>query len=271
MTIDVEDYYQVSAFDPYICRDDWAIMPSRIENNVYRILDILDTYNLSATFFTLGWIAERYPKLICELVQRGHELASHGYAHIRVNRQDRAEFLADVQRTKYLLEDIGGVEVKGYRAASYSIDHATPWAHDVLRETGHCYSSSIYPVRHDHYGVPDAPRFAFHPIAGDACFTEIPISTIAVRKQHFPCGGGGYFRLYPYVVSRWAFKRLNQVEGQAGIFYFHPWEIDPEQPRIQGLSFKTRFRHYLNLKHMQSRWQQLLRDFHWDRMDHIFL
>lgn len=271
MTIDVEDYYQVSAFESHVVRDDWDALPSRIERNLRRILDILDEQGVSATFFTLGWIAERHSELIRELIQRGHELASHGYAHVRVNRQDREAFLEDARRTKCLLEDMAGVEVKGYRAASYSIDDSTPWAHDVLREIGYRYSSSIYPIRHDHYGVPDAPRFAFHPIPGDDAFIEVPISTMMIRSRRLPCGGGGYFRLYPYSLSRWAFRQLNRIENQAGIFYFHPWEIDLEQPRISGLSPKTRFRHYLNLSRMESRWRKLLSDFHWDRMDHIFL
>ncbi|WP_186343063.1 XrtA system polysaccharide deacetylase [Allochromatium palmeri] len=271
MTIDVEDYYQVSAFEPHVSRDDWDALPARIERNLHRILDILDERGVSATFFTLGWVAERHSGLIRELVQRGHELASHGYAHVRVNRQDRGTFLEDARRTKCLLEDIAGIEVNGYRAASYSIDDSTPWAHEVLRETGYRYSSSVYPIRHDHYGVPDAPRFVFHPIPGDDVFIEVPISTVEIRSRRFPCGGGGYFRLYPYSLSRWAFGQLNHIENQAGIFYFHPWEIDPEQPRIPGLSPKTRFRHYLNLARMESRWRKLLSDFHWDRMDRIFL
>ena len=271
MTIDVEDYYQVSAFESHVSREAWCTLPSRIERNLYCILDILDEHGVSATFFTLGWIAERHPDLIRDLVQRGHELASHGYAHVRVNRQDRAAFLEDARRTKRLLEDVAGVEVQGYRAASYSIDDSTPWAHEVLRETGHRYSSSLYPIRHDHYGAPEAPRFAFNPIPGDSAFIEVPISTIAIRARRLPCGGGGYFRLYPYLVSRWAFKRLNRIEDASGIFYFHPWEIDPEQPRIPGLSAKTRFRHYLNLARMEARWRRLLSDFRWDRMDRIFL
>lgn len=271
MTIDVEDYYQVSAFETHVSRDTWHTRPSRIERNLHRILDILDEHGVSATFFTLGWVAERHSDLIRELVQRGHELASHGYAHVRVNRQTRQAFLEDAHRTKSLLEDMAGVAVQGYRAASYSIDDSTPWAHEVLRETGHRYSSSVYPIRHDHYGEPEAPRFVFNPIPGDDAFIEVPISTINVRARRLPCGGGGYFRLYPYLVSRWAFNRLNHIEGVSGIFYFHPWEIDPEQPRIPGLSAKTRFRHYLNLARMEARWRRLLSDFHWDRMDRIFL
>jgi len=188
MTIDVEDYYQVSAFESHVSRDDWDALPARIEHNLHRILDILDKRDVSATFFTLGWIAERHSELIRELVQRGHELASHGYAHVRVNRQDRGTFLEDARRTKRLLEDIAGIEVNGYRAASYSIDDSTPWAHEVLREVGYRYSSSVYPIRHDHYGVPDAPRFVFHPIPGDDAFIEVPISTVEIRARSLALG-----------------------------------------------------------------------------------
>ena len=271
MTIDVEDYYQVSAFEPHVARDDWPSWPSRIERNLRLVMELLAERGAAATFFTLGCVAERHPALIRELVEQGHELASHGYAHVRVTRQDRQGFLQDIRRTKSLLEDIAGVEVRGYRAASYSIDDSTPWAHEVLREAGYRYSSSVYPIRHDHYGVPDAPRFAFNPIPGDADFIEIPISTTDILGHRLPCGGGGYFRLYPYWVSRWAFARLNRREEQAAIFYFHPWELDPEQPRVAGLSSKTRFRHYLNLSRMESRLRRLLRDFDWDRMDRVFL
>ncbi|WP_242482310.1 XrtA system polysaccharide deacetylase [Thiocystis violacea] len=271
MTIDVEDYYQVSAFESHVSRDAWPSFATRIERNLHLVLTQLAEHGVSATFFTLGCVAERHPGLIRELVEQGHELASHGYSHVRVTRQDRYAFFEDICRTKSLLEDIAGVEVKGYRAASYSIDGSTPWAHEALRKAGYGYSSSVYPIRHDHYGMPEAPRFRFNPIPGDSAFIEIPISTIELLGRRIPCGGGGYFRLYPYGVSRWAFERLNRLEKQAGIFYFHPWEMDPEQPRVQGLSSRTRFRHYLNLSRMESRVRHLLRDFTWDRMDRIFL
>ena len=270
-TVDVEDYFQVSAFESHVKRDDWSSLPCRVERNMDRILALLDEKTVRATFFTLGWIAERYPRLIRELVDRGHELASHGYEHIRVTQQDRAAFGSDIRRTKALLEDIGGVEVRGYRAASYSIDRTCLWAHEVLRDAGYRYSSSVYPIYHDLYGIPDAPRFVYRPLPGDENFIEIPITTTAALGYRLPCGGGGYFRLYPYWLSRWAIARVNRRDGEPAIFYFHPWELDPAQPRQSGLSAKTRFRHYLNLHRTESRLSRLLTDFHWDRMDHLFL
>jgi polysaccharide deacetylase family protein (PEP-CTERM system associated) len=270
-TVDVEDYFQVSAFEKYIHRDDWERLPCRIEKNMECILALLDQYKIKATFFTLGWIAERYPKLIQELVACGHELASHGYSHIRVTQQNHNSFFDDVYRTKALLEDIGGVEVRGYRAASYSIDRTCLWAHSALCEAGYFYSSSIYPVHHDLYGIPDAPRFVYQPILDHPEFIEIPITTTDFFGYRIPAGGGGYFRFYPYWFSRWAIKRVNEYDKQSALFYFHPWELDPEQPKQTGLNLKTRFRHYLNLHRTESRLRQLFVDFQWDRMDRIFL
>jgi len=270
MTVDVEDYFQVSAFEGHIDRAQWDTLSCRVEVNTDRILALFDAAGVKATFFTLGWVAERYPALIRRIVEGGHELASHGYAHVRVTQQQPAEFRADVEKTKYLLEDIGGVEVRGYRAASYSIGAGNLWALDELGEAGYRYSSSIYPVRHDLYGMPEAPRFAFRP-RGEASILEVPITTLRVAGKNLPCGGGGFFRLYPYAVSRWALRRINDGEGQSGMFYFHPWEIDPAQPRQTGLDLKTRTRHYLNLGRMESRLQALLGDFAWDRMDRVFL
>jgi polysaccharide deacetylase family protein (PEP-CTERM system associated) len=270
MTIDVEDYFQVSAFAPYISRETWDNQPCRVERNVDAILAMLDDHGVHATFFTLGWLAQRYPDLIRRIVEQGHELASHGYDHCRATEQNRAEFLEDITRTKHLLEDIGGVEVKGYRAPSFSIGENNLWALQCLREAGYRYSSSIYPVRHDHYGMPNAPRFAFHPDEGQGLL-EVPVTTIRLFNRKLPIGGGGYFRLLPYPLSRWCMRQVNRRDGQACIFYFHPWEIDPDQPRIPGISLKTRFRHYLNLRRMEPRLRSLLKDFRWDRMDRIFL
>lgn len=270
MTVDVEDYFQVSAFENYISREEWAHIPCRVEQNTHKILDLFDEYDTKATFFTLGWIAERYPQLIRRMVDDGHELASHGYSHVRVTQQTPEAFTEDVTKTKKLLEDIAGIVVNGYRAASYSINETNMWALDVLGETGHIYSSSIYPIKHDLYGVPDAPRFAFRP-QGDKGILEIPVTTLQLFGKKFPCGGGGYFRLYPYGFSRWALRRVNQTDNQSGMFYFHPWEIDADQPRQQGISFKTKFRHYLNLNKMQDRLASLLQDFNWGRMDTVFL
>ena len=270
MTVDVEDYFQVSAFEGHIDRAQWDTLPCRVESNTDRILALFEAAGVKATFFTLGWVAERYPALIRRIVDGGHELASHGYFHVRVTQQQPAEFRADVEKTKKLLEDIGGVVVKGYRAPSYSIGAGNLWALDELSDAGYLYSSSIYPVKHDLYGMPEAPRFAFRP-RGEAGILEVPITTLRLGSRNLPCGGGGFFRLYPYAVSRGALRHVNRREGQSGMFYFHPWEIDPGQPRQPGLGLKTRFRHYLNLGRMESRLRALLDDFDWDRMDRIFL
>ena len=270
MTIDVEDYFQVSAFAPIIARDSWPSRECRVEANIERILAILESGGVHATFFTLGWIAERYPDMVRRIVAGGHELASHGYGHLRASDQSRAEFADDVGRSKALLEDIGGQAVLGYRAPSFSIGTANLWALDVLHDAGYRYSSSIYPIEHDHYGMPDAPRFAFFPNGPDGLL-EVPITTAMLGQRKLPAGGGGYFRLLPYSLSRWMMRRVNNDDGQPAIFYFHPWELDPGQPRPDGASLKTRFRHYVNLQRMEGRIKLLTRDFAWDRMDRIFL
>lgn len=268
LTIDVEDYFQVSALAPHFPRGDWDKVECRVERNVDRILALLHEYGHKATFFTLGWIAERYPKIVRLIVMEGHELASHGYSHERASDQSRGAFLADVKLAKAVLEDIGGVDVRGYRAPSFSIGKSNPWAHDCLREAGYDYSSSIYPVVHDHYGVPDAPRFTYRHESG---LTEIPITTVRALGRNWPAGGGGYFRLLPYPLSRWCIRRVNQVDGRPAIFYFHPWELDPEQPRVAEASAKTRFRHYINLEKTEARLARLLGDFQWGRVDEVFL
>ncbi|MBL1264956.1 DUF3473 domain-containing protein [Methylomicrobium sp. RS1] len=270
MTVDVEDYFQVSAFEPYVTKRQWYDLPHRVEINTHRILDIFDAGNIKATFFTLGWIAEHYPTLIQRIIKDGHELACHGYEHIRVTEQTPAQFREDISKAKKILESLSGKEVKGYRAASYSICAKNLWALDILNEEGFKYSSSIYPVKHDLYGIPDAPRFIFEPLV-DHNFKEIPITTITFGKKNFPCGGGGFFRLYPYIISKWAFNHINQKEKQAGVFYFHPWEIDPDQPRQKGLDLRTRTRHYLNLSHMEKRIKWLIKDFNWDTMENVFI
>ncbi len=269
MSVDVEDYFQVSAFEPHIAKQDWDRWPHRVVANTMRILDLFGEAGVKATFFTLGWVAERYPKLVREIVARGHELACHGYAHIRVNRQSPEEFRADVARAKAVLEDTAGVEVIGYRAPSYSVGQHNLWALTVLQALGFKYSSSIYPVRHDLYGWPLAPRFPFHPEVAPKLL-EIPITTIRLWGKNWPCGGGGYFRLFPYRFSRWALCRVNR-EGLPAVFYFHPWEIDPDQPRPAGLRFKTRLRHYLNLGRMEARLRRLLQDLRWDTVQNVFL
>lgn len=270
MTIDVEDYFQVSAFAPHISRDSWPSLSCRVEGNIDRILALLDEGDVKATFFTLGWIAERYPAMVRSIVENGHELASHGYAHLRASDQKADEFLEDVTRSMALLEDIGGQKVLGYRAPSFSIGSKNLWALDLLLQAGYRYSSSIYPIQHDHYGMPDAPRFAFYPRGKDGLL-ELPVTTVRLLQRNLPAGGGGYFRFWPYPVSRWFLQRVNKHDMQPGIFYFHPWELDPGQPRQDGIGMKTRFRHYLNLHRMEGRIKALTRDFRWDRMDRIFL
>lgn len=270
MTIDVEDYFQVSAFAPYISRDSWPKQECRVEANMDLILGILDDAKVVATFFTLGWIAERYPQVVKRIVAGGHELASHGYSHLRASDQDLTSFNDDITRSKAILEDIGGQAVLGYRAPSFSIGSRNLWALDALYAAGYRYSSSIYPIQHDHYGMPDAPRFAFYP-NGEGGLLEVPITTVRLMKRNLPAGGGGYFRLLPYSLSRWMMERVNNDDHQSAIFYFHPWELDPGQPHPQGLNMKTRFRHYVNLSRMQGRIKALTRDFAWDRMDRLFL
>ena len=270
MTVDVEDYFQVSAFEPYIKKTDWDKQECRVENNTHRLLDLYAQCDVKATFFTLAWVAERYPQLVQRIVSEGHELASHGYDHVRITNQTPIEFRKDVIKAKAILEDIAGVEIKGYRAASYSIKNSNLWALDILHETGHQYSSSIYPVKHDLYGIPDAPRYKYYP-RGKGGILEIPITTLRVFNKNLPAGGGGFFRLYPYAFSRWSLKRINRLDKESGMFYFHPWEIDPGQPRITGINAKTKFRHYLNLDKFYGRLERLLQDFEWDRMDRVFL
>lgn len=267
LTIDVEDYFQVSAFAPYISRSEWEVRECRVERNIDRILLMLDNHGTKATFFTLGWVAERYPQVVRRIVDNGHELASHGYGHERASDQSEDAFFTDIQLAKLLLEDLSGAEVKGYRAPSFSIGTHNLWAFDCLERAGYRYSSSVYPIRHDHYGMPDAPRFA-HRIGG---VLELPATTLRLGNRNWPASGGGYFRLMPYPLSRWMLRRINALDMQAAIFYFHPWEIDVEQPRIPGINVKTRFRHYVNIKQMELRLNRLLADFDWGRMDEVFL
>lgn len=268
LTIDVEDYFQVSALAPYIPRAHWDSRPCRVERNVERILAMLDEHRTKATFFTLGWIAERYPQLVRTIVEGGHELASHGYGHERASDLSEAAFFADVDSSRKLLEDVSGQRVVGYRAPSFSIGKGNLWAFDCLARAGYRYSSSIYPIRHDHYGMPDAPRFAHQVSDG---LLEIPVTTACFFARNWPASGGGYFRLMPYALSRWLLERVNRHDRQPAIFYFHPWEIDADQPRIPGVSLKTRFRHYVNLHRTEARIKLLLQDFKWGRMDEIFV
>ncbi|HOG02571.1 MAG TPA: DUF3473 domain-containing protein [Accumulibacter sp.] len=268
LTIDVEDYFQVSAFAPYIARDRWDACECRVERNVERILLMLEEMHTRATFFTLGWIAERYPQLVRRIVDGGHELASHGYGHQRASDLIATAFFADVYTAKKLLEDISGHPVIGYRAPSFSIGEGNLWAFDCLERAGYRYSSSIYPIRHDHYGMPDAPRFSHQVRPG---LLELPVTTARFFNRNWPASGGGYFRLLPYALSRWLLQKVNTRDQQAAIFYFHPWEIDAGQPRVAGINARTRFRHYVNLQHTEGRIRRLLADFRWGRVDEVFL
>ena len=268
MSVDVEDYFQVQAFAGCVDRAAWDDLPCRVEANMDLILQAFEAAGVRGTFFTLGWIADRYPGVVRQIVAGGHELASHGYGHARVDSLTPDAFRDDIRRAKGVLEGIGGVPVSGYRAPTFSIGPRNPWAFDVLDEEGHRYSSSIYPVKHDLYGVPDAPRFPYRPAAGG--LVEIPMTTVRLGGRNLPCAGGGYFRLMPYGLFRTLLRRFNRTEAAPGVFYFHPWEVDPGQPRITAAPRMSRFRHYVNIGAMPGRLQRLLRDFRWGRMDEVF-
>ncbi|MEM7401398.1 MAG: XrtA system polysaccharide deacetylase [Pseudomonadota bacterium] len=268
LTIDVEEYFQVSAFEKCIDRSKWSTLPSRVDRNINVILDVLDASNVKATFFILGWIAERHPKLIRKIHDNGHEIACHGLQHVRVNNQNIEQFKADVVQAKNILEDVISSSVKGYRAASFSINDKNIWALDVLKDNGFAYSSSINPIRHDLYGMPDAPRFPFK-VKNDSIL-EIPISTVRMIGRNWPCGGGGFFRILPYKIFRAGLKKINQQEKKSAIFYFHPWEIDAEQPRVKNAPLKSSFRHYHNLHKTLPRLKVLLSDFNWGRVDQVY-
>jgi polysaccharide deacetylase family protein (PEP-CTERM system associated) len=267
MSVDVEDYFQVQAFAAVIPRSDWDCIALRVEANVSRILDQFGAAGAKGTFFTLGWIAERHPGMVRRIVDQGHELASHGYGHDPVHTLGPDRFRADLLRARGILEQTGGVAVRGYRAPTFSMGPHTPWAHDILAETGHTYSSSTFPIRHDLYGDPDAPRFPYR-VPGSGLW-ELPMTTVRIAGRNFPCAGGGYFRLLPYALFRLGLHRVNQAEHHPAIFYFHPWEIDPGQPRVAAPPM-ARFRHYLNLAAMTGRLDRLLGDFAWDRIDRVF-
>ena len=269
LTVDVEDYFQVEAFARVIDRDSWPSRECRIEANVGRILDLFAAAGARGTFFTLAWIAERYPRLIRTIVDSGHELASHGTEHRRADHQSAEEFFGDVAHSKRVLEDISGRAVKGYRAPCVSLTRASLWLPEALARAGYRYSSSLYPIVHDAYGIPEAPRFAFHPLDGSD-FLEIPVSSARLMGRNWPCGGGGYFRLLPYALNRMALDTVASRDRRPLVFYFHPWEIDPAQPRIAA-PLKSRLRHYTNLATMEKKLARLLAAFRWRRMDEVFL
>jgi len=268
MTIDIEDYFQVSAFDGVIDRSVWEKLPLRVEISTTKLLDLFSQKDIKATFFVLGWVAERCHNLIRRIVDDGHELACHGYAHGRATEQTKEEFRADVERSKKLLEDISGKKILGYRAPSFSVNDSNNWVFDELIALGFLYSSSTYPVNHDLYGVPHWPRFKYR-LNND--LIEIPMTTLRVANTNLPMSGGGYFRLYPYRFSHFLLRRFERAEKKPAVFYMHPWELDPEQPQVNGLSAKSAFRHYINLSRQIGRLERLTEDFSWGRMDHIFL
>ncbi|MDE2154354.1 MAG: DUF3473 domain-containing protein [Xanthomonadaceae bacterium] len=269
MTVDVEDYFQVAAFEKCIRREDWSHWPIRVEGNTRRVLELFERHGVRATFFVLGWVAERFPALVRDISAAGHEIASHGFGHERLANLSRSEFRDGITRTKRLLEGLTGNAVYGYRAPSYSIGPATLWAHEELLEAGYRYSSSIVPIHHDLYGMPGAPRFPF--FADRSGLLEIPVTTVRLGGRNWPCGGGGYFRLLPYTLFRRGLRHVNLDERCPGVFYFHPWEVDPQQPRVPGVALKNRVRHYLNLTRTVPRLERLMRDFRFDRMDRVFL
>jgi polysaccharide deacetylase family protein (PEP-CTERM system associated) len=269
MTVDVEDYFQVSAFEKVIDRNDWDKIACRIPRNMEKILALFEKHHTRATFFTLGWVAERFPEVVKAIVDGGHEVASHGWSHIRVPNASPSEFFEDVDRTRKLLQDVSGQPVIGYRAASYSVTKQTLWVYENLARAGYLYSSSIFPIKHDLYGIPDAPRSPF--VVSESRITEIPLTTVSFNGKNLPCSGGGWFRLMPYRLFKSGLKRVNQKDHLPGIFYFHPWEVDPDQPRQKNIPAKTAFRHYLNLQRMENRLERLLEDFQWDSMEKVFM
>ncbi len=260
ITIDVEDYYQVSAFETVVQRAEWDHFESRVERNTYRLLDILDEYKTKGTFFVLGWVAERHPSLVREIDARGHEVASHGYSHQRVYTQSPEKFREETRLSKRILEDTTGKLIAGYRAASYSITEKSLWALDILIEEGYLYDSSIFPIMHDRYGIPSGERFSHVIKRASGEILEFPLSTVRFCSNNFPVGGGGYLRLFPYPVTKWAIGHLNIKEKHPAIVYLHPWEVDPDQPRIDG-SFLSKFRHYVNLRKTEQVVKNLLTDF----------
>lgn len=268
LSVDVEDWFQVGAFETVVSRSQWDGLEDRVAGNTSRVLDLFAAAGVKATFFTLGWVAERNPSLMRRIVAEGHELASHGWDHARVFTLGQHGFAADLYRARSVLEDAAGVRVSGYRAPSFSIDQRTPWAFETLADHGYAYSSSVAPVAHDHYGWRAAPRFAFRPLA-DSPLLEIPVTTAEVGERRLAAGGGGFFRVLPYAFSRWAIAQVNAREQRPAVFYFHPWEIDPGQPRIAEAPLRSRLRHYTNLEQMAAKLGRLLAEFRWGRMDEL--
>ena len=268
LSVDVEDWFQVGAFETVIARTDWERLPARVERNSEAVLALFARAGVKGTFFILGWVADRYPQLIRRIVEEGHEIASHGWDHRRVSTMDAPTFRLDLQRSAKAIEDACGVAPRGYRAPSFSIDARTPWAHQVLADLGYAYSSSVAPIAHDHYGWREAPRFAFRPVEG-AELVELPVTTVELAGRRMAAGGGGFFRLLPYRFSDWAIGRVNRRERRPAVFYFHPWEIDPGQPRVANAPLRSRLRHYMNLSSMEPKLLRLLGDHRWGRTDAV--
>jgi polysaccharide deacetylase family protein (PEP-CTERM system associated) len=268
LSVDVEDWFQVGAFENVIARGEWDSIKTRVVDNVYRVIDLFAEADVSATFFTLGWVAQRHPEMIRRIAAAGHELASHGYDHARVFTFDRRTFAEDIRKAREIIEDCAGVQLTGYRAPSFSIDQRTPWAFAELAEQGYAYSSSVAPVVHDHYGWPEAPRFAFRPLPWSSLL-ELPVTTAMLGGRRVAAGGGGFFRVLPYAFSRWAVRQVNRQEGRPAVFYFHPWEVDPDQPRVPNAPLRSRLRHYTGLSRMADKLNDLVHDFRWGRMDMV--
>ena len=266
LTVDVEDWFQVGAFEKVIAREEWDSLEHRVEANTDRVLALFDRAGVNATFFTLGWVAERYPALMRRIVEGGHEIASHGWDHQRVFTMGPEQFRADLSRARTTIEDASGARVAGYRAPSFSIDTRTPWAHVILAEENYVYSSSVAPVRHDHYGWPEAPRGPFRPVDGSALI-ELPVTTSRLLGRDITAGGG-FFRLLPGTVTQLAVEEANRAD-RAAIFYFHPWEIDPGQPRVANAPFKSRLRHYSRLGAMARKLERLIDTHDWGRLDAV--
>jgi len=265
MTIDVEEHFHVSVFDGLVSRDRWTSLESRVCANTTRLLDIFSDADVRATFFVLGCVAERYPQLVRDMAARGHDIASHGYAHRMIGDQTPDAFRDDVRRAKALLESITGRPIRGYRAPSYSVTPRTLWALDILADEGYAYDASIFPIRHDRYGIPLSPRHPYTVTRDGRAIVETPASTTAFGPMNLPIAGGGYFRLLPYAWTRWGISRVNRMEGRPVIFYLHPWEVDPEQPRLDA-GLLSRFRHYRNLNQTECRLRRLLKEFRFGPM-----
>ena len=268
MSVDIEDWFQVGAFETVIDRSDWDQLAHRVERNSDAVLALFDEAGIKATFFVLGWVAERYPALMQRIAAAGHEIASHGYDHARVFMLSPDQFRDDLERSRKLLEDSSGQKVIGYRAPSFSIDQRTPWAHEILAEQGYAYSSSVAPINHDHYGWAGSPRFAWKPVEGSDLI-ELPVTTVKLGSRTFAAGGGGFFRLLPYGLYKWSIRKMHREDGRGAIFYFHPWEIDPDQPRVTNAPVRSKLRHYTNLGHMRAKLLRAGQEFNWGRVDEL--